>query len=95
MSDKVKGFNADVATRFDQDQQRAMTQNFRQADKHQKMLLLHSPLTANILKLLQTLKNQTTTKIYVVYFGEMQPDQRQKLEDILGDPKYLAQKNAE
>jgi len=91
MSHEVKEFNADVATRF-KDQAAALAPSFSQADKHQKMLLLHSPLTANILNLLQALKNQTP-KMYVVYFGEMQLDQRQILDNILGNPKYLAEKN--
>jgi len=67
------------------------TQKFTDADQHRKMLLLHS-LTSETLKWLESLKSQTPI-LHVVFLGDLRPDQRQELENILGDPMFLVQKN--
>jgi len=90
MPKEVKEFNTNVSDRFDHDQQGLLMQNLRRANKHKKMLLLHTPLTQNTLKLLESLKKQTPV-MGVVYFGHMERDQRIKLEKILGDREYLVQ----
>jgi len=86
---EVKEFNDDVASQYsDPDGE---TQKFTDPDQHQKMVMLHS-LTSETLEWLESLKSQTPL-LHVVYFGALQPDQRQELEDILGDPMFLVQKS--
>jgi len=89
VDNEVMEFNHVVASQYaDPDEE---TQKFTDADQHQKMVLLHS-LTPETLKWLESLKSQTPL-LHVVYFGALQPDQRQDVENILGDPMFLVQKS--
>jgi len=84
---EVKDFNDNLASQFSDVDEK--TRKFNSVDQHQKILLMHSFSDYFLLSLKLMMRNHQNCRMHVVFFGTLQPDQRQELKNILGHPTAL------